>query len=253
MKTITTISSLLLLTQAPACFGAASVFFSNLGFGQGATLGNPTVMVNPSQTVDLHIYMIPDVADATYRSVAVDISTTNSTAVSAPSYSILGPGVVLGATLIGPRWDGTNALFGTGNTLLSNMAGVAVGAQGLNRLNNGASGGALDEGYDASAGAFYFGSVSIQGDSPGSAELFFSVGQTLFVRDGDAASGEVAMVQFGVGDAPVSGQAPTGPVSIAVAPGSLADATIVVVPEPHTMTLLVAMLAPLCLKRRRRR
>ena len=113
------------------------------------------------------------------------------------------------------------------------MSGVSVDRAGLNIAHDG-TGGSLDEGYDATANAFYFGKVSFDPVGIGTTELHLTVGSGGVARTGDQPQpdGPTVSLLFGHGEPSVVLGDEFG------ATGTIADATIHVIPEPVITSLL---------------
>ena len=217
---------------------AAMVFMSESPFGAGAAASNPMVFKNPGDVFDFHIYFVPAAGDNPYVSISLDVSSSNVataaiTGSSVPLFDILIPGA--GGLDIGDRWSGVSA--GTVSPgLVDNMTGVAVGVAGLDIANNGAGGPftPTDEGYDATANAFYFGSVTVAVGGAGVSHLNLGVGAAGIVRNGDVPrpGSPQASIFFGSPEATARLGDDFGLF------GTTADATVTVIPEPSAFTLL---------------
>lgn len=204
------------LTTAFALTGVAMM----LGTSWGARLyisdspSSPTAGVNPTFTLpgvgaSLSLYIWAELADdETIPGLAYDVVNTT------PGIASATPGghVVDNPVILGPRWSATN--LGVLGELVSGSNFVNVGG-GL----NGAAA-ALDPLYDASTSSYRVSKIDFIGDSIGSTEVFLGVGSA-GIASGDAG----APIFLGWGDVSIANNA-FGTTS------SLADATIVVVPEP---------------------
>ena len=114
-------------------------------------------------------------------------------------------------------------------------------------VSNDGSGAFRDAGYDATAGAFYFGSVTLNPVGVGSTDLSLLVGTGGVERLGDNPRPVGPTVSLTFGDAE--------PTSVFGddfgATGTVVDATVTVVPEPTTAVLLGVGALPGLLCRRR--
>ena len=215
----------LLLAAVAWCEGAV-FYLSEHSPGNSASPTNPRFEIRTGDDVTLHLYFEPDAADSRYLGIAVNIETSSPLVVNGTALQVVNPDVTVAGVAVGTRWnDPVGGAIGDGTELFRNLAGVNVTARGLDAANIGGQPGVfLDEGFDPTSAAFYFGQVTLRAESAGVAELFLSVGNTLIAREGDTAESSV-MVQFGAGDIAVSG-------AVAGATGTVADATITVLGDP---------------------
>ena len=90
MKTMRGISVLAVLTILAASAGADTAFFlSENGFGQGAALGNPAIVLpNVGATTSLYIYAHPD---RKLIGVGVDLIATDPTILQATTVEVFDP------------------------------------------------------------------------------------------------------------------------------------------------------------------
>ena len=247
MKLLRILTAGIVLATGSA-FGA-TVYVSTTGFGGGAVLGNPVHTVDVgAANFDLHFYFIPDPGDAPFVGISVNAALTVGGVADFVGLSVLAPDVVVTAVptiVTDSRWDGTGGTV-TSPILITNMSGVAVTTAGLDVANDG-SGALLDEGYDSSAGAFYFGSVTLDPLGVGTTVLSLSNGPIGTARVGDVPrpTGPVASLIYGDLEATtVFGDDFGGT-------GTTIDATINVVPEPSSFFLIGAGMLLSCLRRRR--
>jgi len=219
------------IAMATGSASGATVYFSTTGFGGGASLGNPdhTVAIGDAN-FDLHLYFVPEPGDAAFLGISVNLTSTVGGVADFVGLSVTNPDILVGAADVDDRWDGTGGTIPTPE-LISNMSGVAVTTAGLTIGNNG-TGPFLDAGYDATAGAFYFGSITLDPVGLGTTEISISNGPIGTARAGDVPrpTGPVASIFYGDDPTSVFGDDFGGT-------GTVTDATINVIPEPSTSIL----------------
>lgn len=212
--------------------GAARLFISD-------SPTSPTAGVNPTFTLPgvgatSSMYIWAELADdETIPGLAYDV--LNST----PGIASTTPGghVADNPVILGPRWSATN-LGALGELVIgSNFVNVGGGLTG--------AAGALDPLYDASTSSYRVSRIDFVGDAVGSSDVYLAVGSA-----GIASGNPGSPIFLGWGDASIANNA-FGTTS------ALADATVVVVPEPTTfeigcLVLLVAQLARRTTARRAR-
>jgi hypothetical protein len=232
------------------------IYFSENPLGEGSVLSNPILRIAPGESADLHIYVIPDLADQFYRSISLDVESSNAAVATLAEGETLNFDIVLpsaGDLDLGNRWDQVENGSLVGEPLnpdiirLEGLTGVAIFELGLDPLNRG-SDAPLDRGYDQVAEAFYVGWVRIQAVAEGAADLRFRVGGAGIVRAGDSI-GNAAPILFGSDEPTTVFGDQFG------ATGDTPDAQIIVVPEPSVGSLsMVATILLLgrCRHRRRR-
>ncbi len=249
MNPVRLFAAALIISTGPALHGA-STYVSTVAFGGGATSGNPAVNLSLSDgPIDLYIYFVPEPGDEPFISISLDIDLSTAGVADLIGFSVVNPNIVIPAAgdfVTGARWNGTGGSLDS-RERITGLSGVSVVEEGLDIANDG-SGVTLDQGYDPSASAFYFGSVTLNPVGLGNTELRFSVGSIGIARSGDRPQpvGPTASIQFGDPEpTSVSGDS-------FGSTGSIADAVIRVIPEPSTGVLLGAALLPVLLRRRRR-
>ena len=241
MKLFRIFTAAAVLTAGSTAFGA-SAYFSTVDFGGGASPGNPDIaFANLASAVatDLHIYFVPGPGDPAYLGISIGVKSIT------PGVANLTNPIVMNYDIVIPaagdldsgdnRWDPVGVPGGTVD-LISNFTGVAVSQKGLDVLNDGVASGFLDQGYDATASAFYFGKVTLDPVGEGSSEYFLTVGDIGIARSGDAPQPVGPTVSLTFGDAE-----PTAVLGDDFGgTGTMWDAriTIPVIPEPSTALLL---------------
>ena len=246
MKLLRSLTAIVAFSTGANLFGATA-FFSEAGFGDGATVGNPTINKTIADSpFELHIYFVPDKSDAAFVGISLGVTSSTAGVADLSSFSVLNPDVLVGATDVDDRWNSTGGSL-VGTEEITNLSGVSVDKAGLDAANDGLAT-FRDAGYDTSASAFYFGKVELDPVGLGTTELSLSVGSIGIARVGDQPqpTGPTVSLTFG-------GSEPTTVLGDDIGgTGTVADATINVIPEPSTALLAGAGLFFCVLCRRRR-
>jgi hypothetical protein len=249
MKLFNFLTATIVFATSSVAMGATA-FFSTDGFGDGASIGNPHIQFNSLSSAapaDLHIYFVPESSDAKFLGISLGVRSTtpnvaNMTAFSVSNFDfVIAPDTPLGET----RWNAAGVAGATVD-LVSNLYGLSIDQAGLSVINDGVGSTFLDKGYDTSANAFYFGSVTLDPVGVGSTDYFLTVGDIGIARLGDnpQPTGPTASLTFGAAE----------PTSVFGddfgATGTVYDAHITIIPEPSSILLLCSALV-LSLRRRR--
>ena len=233
-------AALILLLVVGSANAGITLFLSDKGYDEGASLGNPSITLpNVGATTTLYIW-----ADVSEKVIALGMNLVSSdTAIlEATANDIYNP-THTGATppfTVTYRW-GLPVGDGVLGDLVTDINAVAISKElAVAGLDPGwAYDGYLL--YDEDVGAFLVGEVTIQGTAEGTTDLYMTVSDNRiapavgFSPDLD--------VWFGSGDASLLGD------SVDVQ-SAVADGTVTVVPEPVTLSILG--LGVLGLLRRRR-
>jgi len=230
----------------------AMLYFSTSGTNPGATSPTNTATTNPNVTIGLGssttLYVWAQVNDLeAINGLGFGVRTTDGQVAAATSSQILNPTSGSGANTF-LRWTAVNqGTLGPASPgpqeLVSGANAVFVHGNyfGLDGANNTAVNGTYvaqapnaDGSGRTMVGSLLVGSITLLGNSLGTASLFLDTGLgTISYEQGLGGQN----VQFGAGDPTINGAA----VSMT---SQLADATITVVPEPPTAVLaIVALLA----------
>ncbi len=201
--------------------GAARLWFSDTPTPAAVT--NPTLTIPVGGSGSLYLYA-EVTAGEVITGLGLDIDATTPGIASGTIGSWANP------NFSGQdRWNtssgGQDHVF-TAGELVSGLNAVAVsGVWGL----NGNVAAALDPLYDATTLSVLVGRIDVTGDSVGSTDVFLAIGPATIAG--------VANIEFGAADAAM---VPTGAVGTA---SNVADARIVVTPEPATFAVLAVAFA----------
>lgn len=225
-----------LLLGCCASSDAAVVFLSEQGFESGASPSNPElVKTNTDAPFDLHIYFVPDLGDPRYLEISLGVSSSTPGVASITAFTVLNPVILVGVAPVAVRWDGVGGSLDSPQ-LISAMTGFADTSAGLNNAYDG-SGAFRDAGYDSTAGAFYFGQITLDPTAGGgTTELNLLVGSDGVEREGISPTGLV----FGFPESTLVLGDDIG------ATGTTYDARITVVPEPSAFAFLGLVGAVAC-------
>jgi hypothetical protein len=249
MMTLTLLGSLGLATQAQA----ASIYLSPVTtVGGGVTLTNPAVELTDAD-VDTHTLGIwIDPGAQTLVGVSLKIASSTPGVIQFTGSTIFSADIVannFGGLDVGDRWSTKNNGTVT-NDLIQNLQGFIVPPVNNNALSpsyNGTGGGfgLLDTGYDSASGDFLFATISYQVIGMGSTDLFLQVGDNK-IAPSVGTSANVQVI-FGAGESTILNGGNIG------LSGSVADATISIVPEPMSLLMLGVGLVLASTRHQRRR
>ena len=243
MKAIKGLSVVLVLLVAAgsAHAGAITFFLSDKGLGEGASLGNPVITLPTVGATDtLYIWANADVkVIGMGMNVIADapaIVQATARAIYDPVYGPVGfpPttwyrwGLPIGQGVLGDLVTGINAVA---LSATRSVAGIDPAWKADGILN-----------WEAAANAWLIGEITVQATAEGLTPVHFTVSPAFIAPA--VGHGHDLTVYFGSGDAPVNGES----VGVETA---VADATIEVLPEPATLTLLGVGVAGLLARRRR--
>lgn len=230
----------LLLVAGSAQAGAITFFLSDKGLGEGATPGNPVITLPSVGATDtLYIWANDDVKviGTGFNVIANDPSIVQATAnqMYDASYSQAMPpatyywwGLPIGNGVLGD-------LVTSINCVALSATRTVVGLDPAWKVN-----GLMN--YESAAGAWLIGEITVQATAEGVTPVHFTVSPAFIAPAVGQAS--TLDVYFGTGDAHVQGNS----VGIETA---VADATIEVLPEPATLTLLGVGVVGLLARKRR--
>jgi len=228
----------------------ATAFFSTSGFGEGATVGNPDIQFDStnSPTQDLHIYFVPESSDTKYLGISLGVRSTTPGVAEMTAFSVNNFDFVsaLDTPLGLSRWNTVGTPNGTADEV-SNLTGVAIDQGGLFVGNDGKASATLDQGYDATADAFYLGQVTLDPVGEGTSDFFITVGDIGVARMGDQPqpTGPTVSLTFGASESTSVLGDDFG------ATGTVHDAQVTVIPEPTSAILLLCSTIVFGSRRRR--
>ncbi len=224
------------LALSGAAQGAATFFLSEAGYGEGATVDNPTfTILNVGDTATINVYGYvtapDDLISVGLSIISADplIGEAQSVVIHDPDYDLFGI-----PQLATSRWQGANEgplgdlALETGAVKVDTGEGMVFDA----------SMAIWDPLYDPTAGpsgAYLHATIVVEGTAEGQSDLHISVsGLMIAPADTDPATGKNAgdvEVFFGAGDGSVRGD------SVGVLTQNR-EGLLVVLPEPATMALL---------------
>jgi hypothetical protein len=163
MKTKTGVLFIVVLCLPLSCLADGLFFWSVTPFGQGAEPGEVIMHgLGGSQLepFEVYLYYRPGTEDIR-DSLSLDLKFVHCEIVDAEIFNF--PITVLSMFSLGNRWDDFGDVSIEGNTIIGLSATSSSNMGGLRLAQIPGSGGFLvDEGYDASAGAFIVGSVTLR-------------------------------------------------------------------------------------------
>ncbi len=241
-----------LLAIATAGNAAVTIFLSDKGLGEGASLGNPEITLDPSgglapSSTSLYLWIRPD-PNQILIGAGLDVETDETGAVEGTAVTVYQADIwmdLVNADTGDNRWN-TPVGQGSAGDVATDMVGVGVDEKGIDPSNNGlvAPFYYRDTLYDSGADAFLYAKIDIKcTDANQDADLWIVVNSKR-VAPRIGSSPDVDII-FGASETTTLHGNDEYVRSV------VRDARIIQIPEPVTMGLLVLGGLGLLIRRRR--
>ncbi len=158
------------LGSVSVCDAAVTIFLSDKGYGEGATLANPEwglggIPISLGETNSMYVWVRPD-PNQGLIGVGLDVESDNTAVVEATAVTVFNADIwmdALNADSGDDRWN-TPVGQGSAGDLATDMVGVAVDEVGIDPANNGqvAPFYYRDTLYDSGADAFLYAKIDFQ-------------------------------------------------------------------------------------------
>ena len=229
-----------LLAIATAGNAAVTIFLSDKGLGEGATVGNPEITLDPTgvsfpSSDSLYLWIRPD-GSQILIGAGLDVETDETAEVEGTASTVYNP-LIGSGPFANYRWN-TPVGHGTVGDVVTDMVGVAVDTFGID-----AAMADYDPTYDANADAFLYAKIDVECTALGTADLWIVVNSKR-VAPKVGSSPDVDII-FGASETTTLHGNDEYVRSV------VRDARIIQIPEPVTMGLLVLGGLGLLIRRRR--
>jgi hypothetical protein len=216
---------------------AARLYFSTVGPGSTPAVDNPVVNVAPGQTFQLHLWAELSAVEQ-ISGLGIDILSSAAPVLQATAHNM--PQVeALGGVF--RRWElgATNPNPGVLGDLVTGINAVAVNSTGLGW----GAASTFEPTYNAATSSYHVSTLTIQATAEGTTQIFIESNEKTISFKPQAGQDPITSMFFGTGDASVDPRTPG-------VRSALPDATITVIPEPASLSLLALGALPMLRRRR---